>query len=67
MIERRNLDNYIGWANDFYFQNKSGINFPLFTSIAFDLTVTSLFSTVTRGDVLYLYDGVDTQSTLEEN
>ncbi|SEV87447.1 amino acid adenylation domain-containing protein, partial [Chitinophaga sp. YR573] len=54
-ISHANLNNYISWANDYYFRNCNG-NFPLLTSLAFDLTVTAIFTTLTRGQTLYCLD-----------
>ena len=48
------FSNYIQWANNYYFGQQKGYNFPLFTSISFDLTLTSIFSTLTRGDAIYI-------------
>lgn len=54
-----NINNYINWANDFYFNNESGFHFPLFTSLSFDLTLTSILSPLLRGDTLYVYETED--------
>ena len=54
-ISHRNMVNYLHWANQYYFDNGRGWNFPLFTSLSFDLTVTSVFSTLLRGDTLHIY------------
>lgn len=51
-ISHSNVYNYIQWANGFYFQENQGGNFPLFTPLSFDLTLTSLFCTLTRGQTL---------------
>ncbi len=48
-ITHGNLSNYIQWANDYYFSGLQKINFPLFTSLSFDLTVTSIFCPLTTG------------------
>jgi amino acid adenylation domain-containing protein len=54
-IEHRNLLHYLRWANAYYFENDDEGSFPLFTSIAFDLTVTSLFLPLLRGKTLYVF------------
>lgn len=60
MVQHNNLENYIRWVNYYYFEGRTGFHFPLFTSLAFDLTLTSLFSTLLRGDKIYLFnDSVD--------
>lgn len=65
VISMRNLQHYICWANDYYFSNSNKGSFPLFTSIAFDLTVTSIFSTLTRGATLHIYNDESTDLSLE--
>ncbi len=54
-ISHANLAHYLHWASAYYFDGASGGNFPLFTSLAFDLTVTSLFLPLLRGKTVYLY------------
>ena len=54
-MTHRNLLNYIEWANDYYFENVAVTNFSLFTSLSFDLTVTSIFCTLTKGGKLVIY------------
>jgi len=49
MISHRNLYNYIQWANEYYFGWNDHGNWGLMTSISFDLTVTSLYTSLTRG------------------
>ncbi|HKX32887.1 MAG TPA: amino acid adenylation domain-containing protein [Blastocatellia bacterium] len=54
-IEHRNLFYYLRWANGFYFRNPDEGNFGLFSSLSFDLTVTSLFLPLLRGRVLRVF------------
>lgn len=54
-ITMGSLSNYIQWANAYYFENQVGYAFGFFTSLAFDLTITSLFSPLLRGDKVYVY------------
>lgn len=54
LITHSNLLNYVLWANDFYFDDDNYGNWGLITSISFDLTVTSLFTSLTRGKKLWL-------------
>ncbi|TNE52912.1 MAG: amino acid adenylation domain-containing protein, partial [Bacteroidetes bacterium] len=49
-----NLEHYISWANHFYFSNSSP-DFALFTSLAFDLTITSIFCTLSLGGCLHIF------------
>ncbi|MGB5927177.1 MAG: amino acid adenylation domain-containing protein [Cyclobacteriaceae bacterium] len=51
-----NFYNYIYWANEYYFDWKKHHHFPLFTSISFDLTITCIFTTLLRGDRLYIFE-----------
>ena len=55
-ITHRSLNNYIEWANSYYFNEEAAGHFSLFTSLSFDLTVTSIFSPLTRGSELYIYN-----------
>lgn len=54
-IRENNFGNYLSWANEYYFQNQKGHHFALCTSISFDLTFTSIFSTLLRGDTVFVY------------
>jgi surfactin family lipopeptide synthetase A len=54
MIEHRSLVNYTCWAAEHYVKNEEAA-FPLFTSISFDLTVTSLFTPLITGNRLVIY------------
>src|SRR3569833_4334213 len=55
VITHENLLNYIRWANGFYFRQGDAPGFGLFTSLAFDLTVTSIFCSLTQGGRLHIY------------
>ena len=50
----KSLSNYISWAVDTYVNNEE-TNFPLFSSIAFDLTVTSIYTPLCSGNCVYIY------------
>lgn len=66
IITHENLSNYINWANDYYFgDNKTG-NFGLVTSMSFDLTITSIFSPLTRGKSITIPKGDDILVKLEK-
>ena len=54
-IEHESLFYYLQWANGYYFEGPDEGSFPLFTSLAFDLTVTSLFLPLLRGRTLRVY------------
>ncbi|SHN40684.1 AMP-binding protein [Chitinophaga sp. CF418] len=57
VITMSNLQHYTRWAGYYYFSNHPSGTMPLFTPIAFDLTVTSVFCTLLRGAILYICAG----------
>ena len=50
-ISHRALINYVWWARDVYLQNESH-GFALYSSLAFDLTVTSIYVPLITGNVI---------------
>ncbi|WP_164779413.1 non-ribosomal peptide synthetase [Paenibacillus kobensis] len=54
MIEHRGLVNYIWWAKQQYTRNEDEV-FPLYSSLAFDLTVTSVFTPLIAGGRIDVY------------
>lgn len=56
IIRRRNIAAYVGWALDYYFE-RSGAegNWPLFTSLSFDLTLTSIFCSLSKGGSVTIF------------
>ncbi|QJB38091.1 amino acid adenylation domain-containing protein [Chitinophaga oryzae] len=67
MISHSNLANYIQWANGFYFDGADTGNWALITPLAFDLTVTAIYTALTRGKTLYIGDrGKDIRQLLED-
>jgi amino acid adenylation domain-containing protein len=63
-ISHANLLNYLEWCNAYYFLGDRGYDFAFFTSLSFDLTLTSLFSTLLRGDTVHIYEGSSMEETL---
>ena len=58
MIEHRGLTNYVCWAAKRYVNSATHPGpaaFPLYTSISFDLTVTSLFTPLITGNPIVIY------------
>lgn len=55
VITNANLAAYIGWANSYYFKDGIPASFGLFTSLSFDLTVTSIFCPLTQGGKIHIY------------
>ncbi|BCG96169.1 non-ribosomal peptide synthetase [Mesorhizobium sp. 131-2-1] len=56
VIEHRNLVNYIWWAARVYSSGER-LAWPLFSSLAFDLTVTTLFTPLVTGGRIVVYLG----------
>lgn len=54
MIEHKGLVNYALWAAKYYAQSENEV-FPLFTSLAFDLTITSIFVPLISGNKIIIY------------
>ena len=54
MIEHRGVVNYLSWGKKVYLEGKR-YHFPLYSSLAFDLTVTSLFLPLISGNMLVVY------------
>jgi amino acid adenylation domain-containing protein len=54
MIEHRSLVNYIWWAEGQYCRGERLV-WPLFSSLAFDLTVTSIFTPLISGGRIVVY------------
>lgn len=55
MIEHQGLVNYIWWAKKMYVKSNDEL-FPLYSSLAFDLTVTSIFTPLISGNQIVVYD-----------
>lgn len=70
MITHKNLLNYVWWAQKVYVKGEN-VNFPLYTSIAFDLTVTSIFTPLVTGNSIVIYKESDPilllQKIIDEN
>lgn len=55
MVEHRSIHNYISWAISFYTTDL--LKFPLYSSLHFDLTVTSIFAPLLSGGYLRIFSG----------
>ncbi|HWV68762.1 amino acid adenylation domain-containing protein, partial [Chitinophaga sp.] len=64
MVSHRALVNYITWAAALYCQGRPA-DFPLFTSVSFDLAITSIFVPVVTGNRVIIYDDANHASLLE--
>lgn len=56
MLEHRGVVNYVCWAAQKYVKGEI-VSFPFYTSIAFDLTVTSIFVPLVTGGSIVVYPG----------
>ena len=56
MIEHQGLTNYIWWAKDYYCNGEGG-HFPLYSSLSFDLTMTSIFVPLITGGQIRVIRG----------
>lgn len=65
MIQHDNLLNYLTYSNNTYKQELPYFSFPLFTSLAFDLTQTSILLTLTTGGTLSIENGKEIDLVLE--
>lgn len=63
MIEHRGLTNYIWWANKMYLKDEDEA-MALYSSISFDLTVTSIFTPLISGNKIIIYDNDETEFVL---
>jgi amino acid adenylation domain-containing protein len=58
IISHRSLVNYIYWAARVYLREER-LSFALYSSLAFDLTVTSIFTPLVTGNTLFIYSAED--------
>ncbi|MCP4214544.1 MAG: AMP-binding protein, partial [bacterium] len=65
MIEQRGVVDYIWWAAETYVKNEKA-NFPFYTSISFDLTVTSIFTPLLTGNTVVVFPDVDGPSMFND-
>ncbi|MED4445709.1 non-ribosomal peptide synthetase [Bacillus thuringiensis] len=63
MIEHKGLTNYIWWAKKMYLGDENEV-MALYSSISFDLTVTSLFTPLISGNKIVIYDNDETEFVL---
>lgn len=65
MIEHAGVVNYIVWAAKNYATGER-CNFPLYTSIAFDLTVTSIFTPLITGNTVIIYESENKELLIDQ-
>lgn len=70
IIKQSGAINYLSWAANQYVKNEQ-VAFPLFSSISFDLTVTSVFTPLLTGNKIIIYgrnhDAAVIQTIFKEN
>jgi amino acid adenylation domain-containing protein len=64
-ISHRSLVNYVSWAKDVYLRGDK-LNFALYSSLAFDLTVTSIYVPLITGNTVAIYRRDAKDALLEE-
>lgn len=64
-ISHRSLVNYVSWANDIYLRGDS-LAFALYSSLAFDLTVTSIYVPLITGNQIVIFRGGPKGAQLEQ-
>ena len=64
-VSHLNVLNYLGWAGKRYTAGER-LAFPFYSSIAFDLTVTSIFLPLVTGGRIVIYTGRDAASMLHQ-
>lgn len=62
-VPHRALVHYVTWAKELYLGSEPGA-FPLYSSLAFDLTVTSLFVPLSSGGKIVIYPGSSAAAAL---
>lgn len=65
MVGQKALINYSCWAADTYFANEK-ISIPLYTSISFDLTITSIFPPLISGNTIVIYNDDENNLAIEK-
>jgi amino acid adenylation domain-containing protein len=64
-IQHSALVNYIWWAKDSYVLGEE-LMFPMYSSLAFDLTVTSIYTPLITGNTIKVYGGGRSEEALEK-
>lgn len=64
-VQHRALVNYVWWAQSVYLRGDS-LDCALYSSLAFDLTVTSIFMPLITGNAVVVYDKQDAEMPLAE-
>jgi amino acid adenylation domain-containing protein/non-ribosomal peptide synthase protein (TIGR01720 family) len=65
LIGQQALLNYVNWAAKQYIREPAAV-FPLFTSISFDLTITSIFPALVTGNAIAIYAETEGELLIEK-
>ncbi|MCK4258429.1 MAG: amino acid adenylation domain-containing protein [Halanaerobiales bacterium] len=65
MIEHRGVVNYVEWAKKMYLKGESA-SFPLYSSLSFDLTVTSIFVPLLSGNRMVIYGTEESELLIDK-
>jgi amino acid adenylation domain-containing protein len=65
LLQHQGLVNYVCWAARTYVKEER-LNFPLYTSSSFDLTVTSLFTPLVTGNAVVVYGTEENMFLIEK-
>lgn len=65
MVEHRSMVNYISFAEKAYLRNEKA-TFPLYTSISFDLTLTSIFVPLLTGNTIRVYPDTEDSFSIDD-
>lgn len=66
VITHSSLSNYINWAVENYIKNEPS-DFPLYTSVSFDLTITSIFAPLVTGNRIVIYQNASIDAVVADN
>lgn len=65
MVEHQGLVNYAYWASKVYVRGERAA-FPLYSSLSFDLTVTSIFVPLITGNPIVIYSAAEKELLIEK-
>ena len=65
LVKHKGAINYIWWCKKVYAEN-AACDFPLYSSISFDLTVTSIFTPLICGGKIVIYAGRDKETLIDK-
>jgi amino acid adenylation domain-containing protein len=65
-ILQRNIGAYLNWASTHYYNGVTAKQVPWFTSFSFDLSLTSIFTPLLRGDTLVVFPEERTEVILRQ-